>query len=180
MEYCCSIWSPTLQKEINELERIQKTFTSKITGMEDLDYHQRLKTLKLYSLERRRERYLIIYAWQMIENVKDNVLDLLTHKNGRSRRIWSRPIRWIHKGIKIKHSYRSLIHNNTAKKMERLFNSLPPYLRNIEDKTTDTFKLHLDKWLQTVPDLPRIDNYGSRVAAESNSIINQAATVRRR
>ncbi|CAL4171620.1 unnamed protein product, partial [Meganyctiphanes norvegica] len=27
MEYCCSIWSPTLQKEINELERIQKRFT---------------------------------------------------------------------------------------------------------------------------------------------------------
>ncbi|CAL4181195.1 unnamed protein product, partial [Meganyctiphanes norvegica] len=43
IEYCCSVWSPTLQKEINELERLQKTFTSKIKGMENLDYHQRLK-----------------------------------------------------------------------------------------------------------------------------------------
>ena len=180
IEYCCSVWSPTLQKEINELERLQKTFTSKIKGMENLDYHQRLKELKLYSLERRRERYLVIYAWQMLENIKRNVLDLKSQKDRRNRTIWSRPIRWIYEGRKIKHSNRSLIHDSTAKKMERLFNCLPPSLRNIEQKTTDTFKFHLDKWLQTVPDLPRIDNYGSRVAAESNSIINQAATIRRR
>merc|ERR1712106_203476 len=60
MEYCCSIWSPTMQGEINELERIQKVFTRKIQGMENFDYHQRLKELNLYSLERQRERYLII------------------------------------------------------------------------------------------------------------------------
>ena len=179
MEYCCSIWSPSMQNEINELERIQKSFTSKINGMEELDYHQRLKALKLYSLERRRERYLIIYAWQMTENIKENVLNLKIHKNGRSRTIYSRPIRWIYKGTKIKHSYRSQIHESTSKKMERLFNCLPPYIRNIEQKTTDTFKFHLDKWLQNVPDLPRIDNYGARVAAENNSIIKQAATLRR-
>ena len=169
-----------MQKEINELERIQKTFTDKIKGMEILDYHQRLKSLKLYSLERRRERYLIIYAWQMLENIKKNVLGLESQKNGRNRLIWSRPIRWIFEGRKIKHSNRSLIHESTAKKMERLFNCLPPFIRNIEKKTTETFKNYLDKWLQTVPDLPRIDNYGARVAAENNSIIKQAATVRRR
>ena len=89
--------------------------------MEDLDYHQSLKKLNLYSLERRRERYLIIYAWQMIENIKENVLNLKSHKNGRNRMIWSRPVRWIYKGRKIKHSSRSLIDGSTAKKMERLY-----------------------------------------------------------
>ena len=132
MDYCCSVWSPTLQKEINELERVQKSFTSKIKDMEDLDYHQSLKKLNLYSLERRRERYLIIYAWQMIENIKENVLNLKSHKKSRNRMIWSRPIRWIYKGRKIKHSNRSLIHGSTAKKMERLFNCLPPHIRNME------------------------------------------------
>ena len=48
-------------------ERIQKSFTSKLEGMEDKNYHERLKELKMYSLERRRERYLIIHAWEMIE-----------------------------------------------------------------------------------------------------------------
>ena len=83
-------------------------------------------------------------------------------------------------GKKIKHSSRSIVHNSTAKRMERLFNSIPPDKRNIEGKTVDTFKKALDNWLQTIPDLPKIDNYGASVAAEDNSIINQAAVARRR
>ena len=51
------------QKWIYELEKIQKSFTSKINGMEKLDYHERLKKLNLYILERRREKYIIIYGW---------------------------------------------------------------------------------------------------------------------
>ena len=43
MEYCCIVWSPVSQKWIYELEKIQKSFTSKINGMEELDYHERLK-----------------------------------------------------------------------------------------------------------------------------------------
>ena len=174
MKYCCTVWSPTMQGDINELERIQKSFTNKIQGMEDLDYHQRLKELKLYSLERRRERYLIIYAWQMIEGIKENYLGLKVSKYGRNRSIQSHPIRWSYNGKKIKHSYRTIVYRSTGKKMERLFNCLPPKLRNMEGKTTDTFKTHLDKWLTSVPDTPKIDNYGTRVGAESNSLIHQA------
>ena len=178
LEYCCSVWSPVQQGVINEIERVQKSYTSKIEGMEGLDYHQRLVKLNVYSLERRREIYLIIYAWQMIEGIKENILGLRSKKYGRSRTIWSPVTSWSHKGIKIKHSMRTKIHNSSAKKMERLFNALPSKIRNITEKSTDTFKGHLDTWLQTLPDTPKIDDYGSRVVAESNSIINQAATLR--
>merc|ERR1712098_200620 len=68
--------SPVKQEFINELEDIQKIFTTKIDGMEGLNYHERLKKLNMYSLERRRDRYLIIYGWQQIENIKENVLKL--------------------------------------------------------------------------------------------------------
>ena len=63
-EYCCIVLSPVSQKWIYELEKIQKSFTININGMEDLDYHERLKKLNLYNLERRRERFMIIYGWQ--------------------------------------------------------------------------------------------------------------------
>ena len=43
MEYCCIVWSPVNQKWIYELEKIQKNFTKKIKGMEELNYHERLK-----------------------------------------------------------------------------------------------------------------------------------------
>ena len=51
--------------------------------MEDLDYHQRLKKLRMYSLERRRERFLIINAWEQLEDVMRNILGLTTGEDGR-------------------------------------------------------------------------------------------------
>ena len=61
--------------------------------------------------------------------------------------------------------------------MERLFNAIPYTLQYKSDISADTFKGHLDKWLRTIPDMPRIDNYGASVPAESNSISKQAKQV---
>ena len=173
LEYCSLVWSPWHQTEINKLERVQRNFTSRIDGLEELNYHQRLKKLNLYSLERRRERYLIINAWQQIEGQAENILGIKARRIGRSRRIVSTTIPFIVGGKRIKEKDRTLIHYSTARKMERLFNSLPSNLRNIQDVTKDTFKKHLDSWLMKIPDTPKIDDYGMTVAAESNSIIHQ-------
>ena len=48
-------------------------------------YHERIKDLELYSLEMRRERYLIINAWQQLEGVSDNVLYFRIGEKGRLR-----------------------------------------------------------------------------------------------
>ena len=59
LEYCSLVWNPWKKEDIDKLERVQKNFTSKIEGLEKLNYHQRLKRLKMYSMERRRERYMV-------------------------------------------------------------------------------------------------------------------------
>ena len=41
-----------------------------------MDYHEIIKKLELYSLERRRDRFLIINAWQQLEGDRENVLKL--------------------------------------------------------------------------------------------------------
>jgi len=51
-EYCCTVWSPVEQRKINQIENIQRLFTKIIEGMENPNYHQRLKELKMYSMER--------------------------------------------------------------------------------------------------------------------------------
>ena len=56
VEYCSLVWNPWKKEDIDKLERIQKSFTSKIEGLEKLNYHERLKRLNMYSMERRRER----------------------------------------------------------------------------------------------------------------------------
>jgi len=63
-EYGSVIWSPTEKQDIRKIERVQAAYTKKIRGMENLSYYKRLKELHIYSMERRRDRYYVIYAWQ--------------------------------------------------------------------------------------------------------------------
>ena len=167
-EYCCIVWSPTLKQEISKIERIQKSFTKKINGMDDMNYHQRLKSLKLYSLERRRERYMIINTWQQLEGQRDNLMDFKVNERSRHRTIKSTRVKWNGNN---KNS--SIIYNSPALKMMRLFNAIPEDIRDTTGVKLEIFKRKLDKWLKLVPDTPIIDNY--RAAAESNSLVHQAA-----
>ena len=65
LEYCCPLWNPLRIGDIQQIEGVQRTFTLKIRGCEKLDYHERLKHLGLFSLQRRRERYIIIHVWNL-------------------------------------------------------------------------------------------------------------------
>ena len=66
LEYGCQVWNPHLAREISLLECVQRDFTRKIEGTTEMDYWERLRELNLYSLQRRRERYIIIYIWKII------------------------------------------------------------------------------------------------------------------
>ena len=73
LEYACVVWSPFDNKHINMIENVVRRFTSKISEYQSWDedlqknicttnYVDRLKDLKIYSCERRRERFMILYA----------------------------------------------------------------------------------------------------------------------
>ena len=143
--------------------------------MEDLDYHQRLKELNMYSMERRRERFMIINGWQQLEGIRENTLKLKTSERSQTRRIQLGDVKFYGKGGKrILPGVRTQIMNSPARKVERLFNHMPRYLRDITGKTTEYFKRELDRWLMNeVPDQPKCGDYAGRVAARSNSIIDQ-------
>ena len=63
LEYGCQLWSPTSVNQINAIENIQRKFTKHITGMHSLPYENRLKNLKLYSLQSRRDTCIAIYIY---------------------------------------------------------------------------------------------------------------------
>ena len=58
----------------------------------------------------------------------------------------------------------------------RLYNSLPKYLRDIDSVKTEKFKFELDKFLDTIPDQPKMPNYVT--ASGSNSIRDQLTHLR--
>ena len=47
LEYCSPLWNPSKVSDIQQLESVQKTFTSRIAGCQDLDYWERLQKLSL-------------------------------------------------------------------------------------------------------------------------------------
>ena len=165
-----------MENWIYELEKIQKSFTSKINGMNELDYHERLKKINLNSLERRRERFMIIYGWQRLEDVRDNVLRSLTATTSRrDRRIISPKYQmWQMKNVCHNSQVeKKQIYNCPTRTIQRIFNCILGAIMNLTGFTTDTFKHNLDKWLTTVPDQPRSGGYSERLAAELNSIQHQ-------
>ena len=68
IEYCCPLWSPSNLGMIRKIEAIQRSFTSNIHTLQNENYWGRLKKLDMFSLERRRERYQIIYVFKIIQD----------------------------------------------------------------------------------------------------------------
>ena len=60
LDYGSQLWSPHQIKSINKIEQVQRSFTRFITGMRPLSYDERLKSLHLYSVQRRFERYIVV------------------------------------------------------------------------------------------------------------------------
>ena len=72
IDYCSQLYFPCQSSELQSLENLLKTYTKKIPEVSHLNYWNRLKYLKMYSQQRRSERYRIIYTWKIIEGLVPN------------------------------------------------------------------------------------------------------------
>ena len=73
-DYGSQLWSPTKIHQIMMIEKILKAFTKHIKGFSAFSYQERQSNLKIYSLQRRRERYIIIYVLKIMENLVPNLV----------------------------------------------------------------------------------------------------------
>ena len=73
LEYGNPVWCPMLRKDIDSIEKIQRNFTKRISGLNNLPYTDRLKALNLPSLEYRRKRGDMIETYKIIHGMYDSV-----------------------------------------------------------------------------------------------------------
>ena len=166
MDYCSQLWSPNDQGSIARLESVARNFTSQIAGLEGKDYWERLKYLKLYSQERRRERYQIIFLWKVAQGLVQGYHVEFYSSDRRGRLAVVRPYK-----TRAPAQVRRAREASLSVKGARLFNSIPRELRDMSHGKVETFKSGLDKWLSQIPDQPTIPN--CQRAAVTNSLLDQ-------
>ena len=171
LDYCVQLWYPHKVQDMQKLESVQRSFTARINNVSHLDYWERLSKLNLFSVQRRYERYIIIYVWKVLENLivapeSENIVPSHSDRTGRMCKKFQLPQSNCTR-------FKTLQHNSLSWFGVRIFNVLPRYIRDFTGSPADSFKKLLDKFLHTIGDEPNIPGYKSMLAPISNSIIDQ-------
>ena len=167
LEYCCPLWNSSSNSNIQQLEGVQRSFTSRIDSVKHLDYWQRLKALNLMSLQRRRERYTIIHVWKILHGRCPNdvgIKFLETKRHGKKAVVPS-----LAKSSSKRNQ--TVYDSSFAVTGPRLWNTIPPHLHSIEDP--DHFKSMLTDFVKSFPDEPPISGYSCR---NGNSLLDWNST----
>ena len=153
IEYCSPLWNPSKQEDIKSLESVQRLFTSKISGLSDYSYYDRLKILRIQSLQRRRERFIILVMWKIINKVIPNDIDIkVTHSERRGIKVKVPPL-----NMDATQRARSLYETSFAIVGPKLWNCIPHRISKLTNK--DSFKVALSKFMMQITDEPPVDGF---------------------
>ena len=167
IDYCSQLWAPVRASDIQRLEALQRTYTSRISAVSHLNYWERLHQLGMSSQERRTERYKILYVWKIIEGKVPN-FGISVYESQRHGRMCRLP----KINTKTSRATQTLRESSLSVHGPRLFNVLPQAFRNKTGCETESAKRTLNNQLQLIPDQPRIPGYTQQCRTESNSIIH--------
>ena len=148
-------------------------FTYKITEVQHLKYWERLHELKLYSLQRRREHYIIIYIWKITQHMVPNIDGTMGHK------IKTR--KYPRHGTQCNIQYptnrnpaQSLQENAITELGPPLYNSLLKYLRDIEVLKLKNSNLRSTNFWSSFlmsPNCPTMSPRQEAIASSTSSLI---------
>jgi len=166
MEYACLVWSPSTVGAIQEMEQVQKSFTANMRPFRHRhrrscpqrcmlrttrSYHERLERLRIYSLQRRRERYHCIYAYHIITGWVPRPKGFQFHETSRH-------------GIRVEPmvaphgtptSLRRMMDNSPVSRMARSWNAMSSFLKGVSSfQCFQDWKKALTTWLSRVQDHP--------------------------
>jgi len=165
LDYCCPVWLTSKKGDLCKLESVQRSFTARIWSLKEMNYWERLKELNLMSIQRRRERYIIIHTWKIFSGAAPNDLGLVFQFNDRLG------LRCLVPTLTSKSAAVNSLKDQSFTSMgPRLFNKIPREVK--ENDTLASFKRSLDQYLMSLPDTPTTPGY----PAVNNSVLDLSVT----
>jgi hypothetical protein len=171
LDYASQLWSPGSESpNLQKLEGLLRTFTTWFPGTEGMSYWERLRYIKMYSIQQRFERYKTLFTWKILEGKVPNC-GLTWKTSPLVGRLCTLP------QTKQSSSIRTLRNNSFQAVGPRLFNSFPSSVRNYSGSSEGLKKL-VDAHLQTIPDHPVVTGgqlpvpINCQTAVNTNSIID--------
>ena len=144
LDYSSQLYSLCSEGSLVRLESLLESFSSKIEGLENSCYWDRLQSLKVYSITRRFERYKMIYCMKILNQETQNC-GLTWNYSKETGYQFNIP--------KFGNFYTNERRQSFNYMGPSLFNSLPLYLRK-ELLHSSVWKVDLDKFLELIPDNP--------------------------
>ena len=87
MDYCSTLWNLGFLGDCRKLESVQRRWTKKVQGLEEMDYQSRLRALELFSVRGRMIRSDLIKLWKIFHADREvGLLDLLDRQSHASTR----------------------------------------------------------------------------------------------
>ena len=130
--------------------------------MHDMHYWDRLIHLSLMSLQRRRERFIILHMWKILNNRTSNDLEVQFVSRPRFGNLAVIPSKFPSSSA----ANQSLYDQSFAVQGPKLWNAIPYHLNVIDD--LEHFKDQLTKFMLSFPDKPPIRGY---TPPNSNSLL---------
>ena len=124
------------------------------------------------------ERYRILYVWKIMKEIVPNCGLTFSDDNSRRGLECNIPVLKGPKGVQTLREKSFQIHG------AKLFNALPKNLRNSKVTNIEDFKYLLDKYLESIPDEPKVGEYiptacDQMTMKPSNSLICQTQKILR-
>ena len=155
VEYNCPLWNPSKIEDIKRIESVQRSFTSKINEVNHLAYWDRLKKLQLMSLQRRRERFIILQVYKVFHDLSPNDLQLELTDSARRGPCCKIPPLSKTSSAKSQSIFDTSFRISSAK----LWNRVPKDIR--AKPSFNSFKSALTKYLLQLPDRPPVPGISS-------------------
>jgi hypothetical protein len=147
LEYAISSWCPHLEKDIKEIEKVQRRATKLIPEFKDLDYNERLAKLKLTDLRTRRLRGDLIQFYKIINRFENvNFVNGIKYCQSANPDMKRYNLRRHSKAIQREKARFLPRHNFLVNRVVNDWNKLPEEV--ISAPNVNNFKKKLDDWME--------------------------------